>query len=98
MTRAKRTDANQNAIVSMFRQLGWSVAITSALGGGFPDIVIGKNRISMIIEIKDGDKPPSARKLTEAEQKFKDVWRGQYDIVETMDDVLRINEAQLRKV
>jgi hypothetical protein len=30
----------------------------------------------MLLEIKDGKKSPSARRLTELEQEFFDTWRG----------------------
>lgn len=93
MSRAKRVDANQHIIVSAFRKLGYSVAITSGLGDGFPDAVVGKHGINLLVEIKDGCKPPSKRKLTEHEEKFRDGWLGQYCIVETLDDVMKLHSA-----
>lgn len=85
---AHRTDANQTEIVSAFRRLGWFVAITSALGEGFPDLVIAKRRVTAVVEIKDGSKPPSERKLTEKEKHFRDSWPGLYAKVENVVDVL----------
>jgi hypothetical protein len=48
----------------------------------------------MLFEVKDGDKPPSARKLTTAEQKFFDEWTGGVCIVvESVEDALEVLEA-----
>jgi hypothetical protein len=91
----KRTDANQTAIVSAFRKCGASVAITSALGKGFPDLVVGYRRRNFLVEIKDGSKPPSAQKLTPDETKWHDAWRGQITIIRSVDDVLTLlNEKE----
>jgi hypothetical protein len=62
----RRIDANQPEIVKAFRQLGCEVAITSNLGHGFPDLIVGKPKRQkvVLVEVKDGSKPPSARKLT----------------------------------
>ena len=98
MRRAARIDANQNEIVAALRGIpGCKVAITSALGHGFPDIVVGWMSNNYLIEIKDSDKPPSKRRLTPDEKKFHEQWAGQIDIAETFEDCLRIigvaNEA-----
>lgn len=43
------------------------------------------------MEIKDGNKSLSKRKLTEGEQKFKDEWKGgKYYIVESLDNALSV--------
>jgi hypothetical protein len=42
------------------------------------------------VEVKDGNKPPSARKLTDDQERFIGKWRGVVHIVATVDDVLRI--------
>lgn len=81
-------DANHAEIVAAFRRLGYSVADTSRLGNGFPDLVVAKAGRTVLVEVKDGDKPPSARKLTTAEREFKATWKGEYRIVESVDDVL----------
>src|SRR5688572_22293101 len=48
MARAKRVDGNQNIIVKALRNQGASVAITSALGQGFPDIVVGAKGLTLV--------------------------------------------------
>ncbi len=84
-----RTDANQNEIVQALRDVGASVAITSAMGKGFPDIVAGYRGINYLIEIKDGSKSPSKRRLTPDEQEFHDLWRGAAIVVNDVDEALK---------
>jgi hypothetical protein len=86
----KRTDANQTAIVSAFRKCGATVAITSGLGKGFPDLVVGYRSRNFLVEIKDGSKPPSAQKLTPDESAWHGKWRGQIAIIRSVDDVLAL--------
>ena len=86
---AKRTDSNQTEIVTALRKLGCSVAITSHVGKGFPDIVVGWKGRNFLFEIKDGSQVPSRRKLTPDEQKFHEFWFGDIKVVESVDDALR---------
>ena len=86
--RANRRDANHSKIVKELRQIpGISVADTGDLGNGFPDIVVGYKGKNLMIEIKDGEKPPSGRKLTPDEKEFHDTWRGQVCIATCTNDV-----------
>lgn len=87
--RAKRIDANQNEIVKAFRSLGCSVFVTSALGHGFPDIAVGLRGRNYFFEIKDGKKCASSQKLTEDEVKFMQNWKGHYEIIRCVDDVIK---------
>jgi len=75
MRYANRIDANQNAIVETLREYGATVRIVSQ-GDGIPDLLVGYQGYTILMEVKDGKKPPSARTLTPAEQKFFDEWRG----------------------
>ena len=91
--RVARIDANQPEIVKAFRSLGWEVAHTHTVGDGFPDIVCSKSGITLLVEIKDGSKPPSARKLTVKEQLFQSRWQGHLAIIESVDDVFAIHRS-----
>lgn len=93
MKKRAKVDDNQPDIVEAFRNFGFSVRHTHQLGGGFPDIVVGKHGKNYLIEIKDGSKPPSKQKLTADEEEFKNEWRGQYDVVASVDDVLNFAGA-----
>lgn len=92
MRRAARVDENQPQITKAFRLLGCQVFPTHQLGKGFPDAAIRCGKVLCLVEIKDGSKPPSAQKLTEAEQKFHDEFAhyGLVEIVRDTNDVLRL--------
>jgi len=87
-TRAK-ADTNQSKIVKVLRAVGATVTSTHQLGKGFPDIVVGYKGHNYLLEIKDGDKPPSQRKLTADEQEWHDKWRGTVKIVNNETEALR---------
>jgi len=87
----KRTDANQKQIVEMVRKLpGASITSTHTIGKGFPDLVIGYKGINYLIELKDGNKPKSQKKLTPDEVEFHMKWNGQIAVCENFEDILKI--------
>ena len=93
MRRANRVDYNQSVIVESLRKAGAYVRIVT-MGDGVPDLLVGYKGFTLLLEVKDGDKPPSQRKLTEAEQKFFDEWTGGLlAVVESVEDALAILRA-----
>lgn len=76
MRRAAKVDDNQPRIVDTLRRAGVTVRVMSEVGGGFPDLICLHKTTGAILmlEVKDGAKPPSARKLTPMEEKFASVW------------------------
>lgn len=90
MRKAARTDGNHKEVVELFRELGCSVRQTHQLPDGGGDIIVGLHGFNVLVEIKDGDLAPSARKLTPKEKEFSDSWQGHYRIVESEDDVIAL--------
>ena len=88
--RARRIDANQQAIVQGLRDYGCSVKSLSNVGGGCPDLLVGIHGRNFLFEVKDPGKARSARRLTEHEQQWHAVWRGQVDVVHTTDEAVDI--------
>ncbi len=74
MRRAARVDRNQTEVVEALRQAGCRVQPLHMVGKGCPDILVGRDGRLVLMEIKDGEKPPSARKLTEDEAAWHDLW------------------------
>jgi hypothetical protein len=88
---AKRVDANQKEIVAALRAVGARVRHTHMVGGGFPDICVKFRWRIYLLEIKDGAKAPSARKLTSAEEKFFGEWAGSnVYVVESVEAALAV--------
>jgi hypothetical protein len=92
----RKVDDNHAEIVATFRRLGYSVRSTATLGKGFPDIIAGKWGHNYLCEIKDGSKPPSARKLTEDEETFWQEWRGSIHLIESVQDVIEFDRKRSR--
>ena len=81
-TKAK-VDANHALILKDLRKMGYCVYSCHQMGKGFPDILVGAFGRNFLFEIKDGDKVPSARKLTDQQIEFFATWRGQVNVVTT---------------
>lgn len=92
MRRNAKADDNQPQIVKAFRQLGYSVAHTHTIGKGFADIVIGRDGVNTLVEIKDGSKVKSQRQLTNDEKEFHEAWRGTVVIIESVEDVIEFSK------
>lgn len=90
--RANRRDSNHRDIIAEFERLGWSVLDIADLKNCC-DLIVAKFGHTMAIEVKDGAKPPSARKLTSGEESFRDRWLGNYKIVINELDVQNINKV-----
>jgi hypothetical protein len=90
MRRAARVDENQGLIVKALRACGATVRIITQ-GDGIPDLLVGYRGHTILMEVKDGNKPPSARQLTTAEQIFFDQWTGgKLFIVNSVEEALDV--------
>ena len=90
MRRANRRDENHREVIEEFKRLNWQVLDTADLKNAF-DILVARCGVMICIEIKDGKKVPSARKLTKGEQEFKDRWTGNYAIVKDLSEVQELD-------
>ena len=76
MRRAAKIDANQEQVVQALRAIGATVQSLAGVGKGVPDLLVGYQGKTLLLEVKDGNKPPSERKLTEDQIKWHGAWRG----------------------
>lgn len=86
----KRIDANQPVIVKALRKLGASVQTLHEVGRGCPDILVGFRSSNYLLEVKDGAKPPSKRKLTDDEMKWHAEWNGTVYVVESIEQAMEV--------
>ena len=90
MRRAAKIDRNQPEIVAALERVGCQVLHLHLVGGGCPDLLV-KTRGGrlLLLEIKDGDKPPSERGLNIKQKRFHSEWEPCCRVVESVDDALR---------
>ncbi len=87
---AARVDANHSSIVRVLREAGCSVLSLAAIGKGCPDLLVSRKGVdSTLMELKDGDKPPSRRRLTPDQVRFEAEWKGRLVIVENEAEALQ---------
>ena len=90
MRRAAKIDANQTEIVKALRSVGASVQSLASTGKGCPDLLVGFRGVNWLLEIKDGQKVKSERKLTDDQVVWHQTWRGKVYIVESVDQALNL--------
>lgn len=88
MKRGARVDANQAQIVEALRAAGATVLHLHMLGSGAPDLAVGIGGRNYFLEVKDGRRKPSERRLTPAEQRWHEDWRGQVAVVGSVGEAL----------
>lgn len=92
MRRAAKVDSNQPKIVEALRRFGAAVLITSQLKNAFDILVAHKGQL-YVVEIKDGNLPPSARKLTSGELKCKAMFESvgvTYHVIKSVDEAIEL--------
>lgn len=94
--KAAAVDANQPSIVGYLRAIGASVTPLHRVGQGCPDLAVGYQGVNYLIEVKDGDKPPSKRALTDPQKAWHSAWRGQVGIANNIEEALEIIGARTR--
>ena len=90
--RIARVDSNQKEIVEALRRSGAVVKHTHTIKNLFDILVYFQGR-TYSVEIKDGSKPKSQRKLTAGEEKCKEDLESvgvKYWIVYSIDDALEM--------
>lgn len=93
MRYAARVDDNQSDIVKALQRIGAYVIDCSHVGAGFPDLLIAFRGRWVLLEVKDGAKSLSRRKLTPAQTIFhaEALAKGcKVHVVESVDDAIRI--------
>lgn len=85
MRRAAKVDGNQTEIVNALRTLGCSVAVTSTVGKGFPDLVVGIAGRTLLVEVKMKKGTYTADQLA-----FVSSWKGNYYTVRTREDCVAL--------
>ena len=89
MRLAARRDANEDQVVSALQACG--AYVKKINGSGEFDLLVWYRGYTLLLEIKDGRRPPSEQKLTPAEQKFHAEWPGDnLHIVNSVDAALEL--------
>lgn len=90
---SRKVDDNQGEIVDALRRFGVVVQSLAALGHGVPDLLCGYQGRTVLLEVKDGSKPPSKRMLTEDETRWHLGWRdvgGPLHVVESVEEAVLV--------
>ena len=74
MRQAAKIDDNQSQIVRALRKAGCNVMSLAAVGNGCPDLLAYRAGVLTMLEVKDGAKSPSRRKLTPHQERFHVDW------------------------
>lgn len=85
----KRVDSNQAELMAEARRLGAEVQSIAPIGHGCPDLLGAQNGHWFMVEIKDGSKPPSKRKLNERQVEWHKRFNAPVWIWESVEDVRR---------
>ena len=71
-----KLDANHAAIVRDLRMAGCTVVDLSKVGGGCPDLLVGRGRSTYLLEVKSPERARYARASERRQAEWRAAWRG----------------------
>jgi hypothetical protein len=89
MSTRGKIDHNQMAIVLGLRRVGAQVQSMASIGKGCPDLLVLFRGKWYVAEVKDGTKPPSQRRLTDAEREWHALFSPGVQTWCSLDDALK---------
>ena len=93
MRRAAKVDGNHGEVVEALRKAGIAVRSMAMVGQGFPDLLCAFRDTLVLLEVKDGSLPPSARALTKQEAEFIAAWPKTYVVTSPQEAIAVVVEA-----
>ena len=87
--RRARIDKNQKDIVDRLRNAGYSVVCLHTVGNGCPDIAVGTEGKTYLVEIKS-----DAGKLTGKQKTFFQSWQGCAFVARSFEQIVEQIEAE----
>lgn len=80
--RYRKVDKNQKEVVAKLREMGYDVVSIAVVGDDIPDLVIGKDSLNLLVELKSGKNKPS-----EGQVEFSINWGGYSTIAYTAEEI-----------
>lgn len=84
MRRAAKVDSNQEQIVSALRAAGATVQSLAAIGKGCPDLLVAKNGVMWLFEVKSGK-----GETNDMQAKWHIRWKADVHVVYGPEEALR---------
>ena len=81
---AQKPDANHKNIVQALEKAGCTVYDATRVGGGFPDLVVGRGKKCWLLECKT-----EKGKLNAQQREFRDWWQGHFAVVRSPMEALK---------
>jgi Holliday junction resolvase len=79
--RAHKTDTHQAELIADLRRFGFSIANYSGAGEDLPDLAIGRQGLTALLEVKTPRGLNGDYKISEGQRGFIETWRGNPIIV-----------------
>ena len=88
-------DANQPAIVAALKRAGCSIVDLAEVGGGCPDLLVGRQGWTYLIEVKNPDskyrRALKYEEMTDDQIAFLAAWKGsKVSVVHTVEEALEV--------
>jgi hypothetical protein len=92
--RRAKVDEKHPEIVQALRGSGYKVLSLARVGGGCPDLLVGKGTRILLMEVKAppgprGGASAKGQKLNAAQEKFREEWAPMVRVVRSAEDALR---------